>query len=176
MERGEDDQLVQQERIQTLNDEAQTDGQYVLYWMQQAQRAEHNHALEHAIAQANELTQPVVVGFGLMDDYPEANLRHYTFMLEGLKGVQANLRKRGIQMVVRRGSPDDVAIDLGKRASLIVCDRGYLRHQKAWRERVAKVAGRKVEQVETDVIVPVEVVSIRPSMPRARYVRRSTST
>jgi deoxyribodipyrimidine photolyase len=40
------------------------------------------------------------------DDYPEANLRHYTFMLEGLKDVQEALEKRGIKMVVRKGSPE----------------------------------------------------------------------
>ncbi len=43
--------------------------------------------------------------FGLTDDYPEANLRHYTFMLEGLKDVQEALEKRGIKIVVREGSP-----------------------------------------------------------------------
>jgi deoxyribodipyrimidine photo-lyase len=43
--------------------------------MQQSQRAEYNHALEYAIQQANKMGQGVVVVFGLMDDYPEANLR-----------------------------------------------------------------------------------------------------
>ena len=32
---------------------------------------------------------PVVVGFGLTDGYPEANLRHYAFMLQGLRDVAA---------------------------------------------------------------------------------------
>jgi deoxyribodipyrimidine photo-lyase len=136
--------------------------------MQQAQRAEYNHALEHAIARANELDQPVLVGFGLMDDYPEANLRHYKFMLEGIKEAQESLDKRGITMVVCQGSPDDVALGLGKQASLIVCDRGYLRHQKAWREQVAKDANCRVEQVESDVIVPIETVS-----DKAEYAART---
>jgi deoxyribodipyrimidine photo-lyase len=136
--------------------------------MQQAQRAEYNHALEHAIARANELDQPVLVGFGLMDDYPEANLRHYKFMLEGIKEAQESLDKRGITMVVCQGSPDDVALGLGKQAPLIVCDRGYLRHQKAWREQVAKDANCRVEQVESDVIVPIETVS-----DKAEYAART---
>jgi hypothetical protein len=42
--------LVQDERIQTLNDVEQRDGEYVLYWMQYSQRADHNHALEYAVA------------------------------------------------------------------------------------------------------------------------------
>ena len=57
---------------------------------------------------------------------PEANLRHYSFMLEGLKETQASLAKQGINMVVQLGSPAELALTLGKEASLIVCDRGYL--------------------------------------------------
>ena len=131
----------------------------MLYWMQQAQRAEYNHALEYAIQQANQLGQCVLVCFGLIDDYPEANLRHYTFMLEGLRETQTSLAKRGIKLVVQSGSPVDFALTLGKDASLIVCDRGYLRHQKTWRNQVALSADCPVMQVESDVVVPVEVVS-----------------
>ena len=135
------------------------DGDYVLYWMQSSQRAEQNHALEYAVQRANEMGQRLLVVFGLTDDYPEANLRHYTFMLEGLKDAQEALSERGIKMVVREGSPDEVAIAVGKNASLIVTDRGYMRPQKRWREKVAKEAGCLVTQVESDVVVPVELAS-----------------
>jgi deoxyribodipyrimidine photo-lyase len=94
-----------------------------------------------------------------MDDYPEANLRHYTFMLEGLQETQAALAKRGIKMVVQKGNPADVALSAGRKASLIVCDHGYLRHQRQWRQKVARNAGCRVVQIESDVVVPLEVVS-----------------
>lgn len=151
--------FIQVERLQSLNDLEPTAGEWVLYWMQQSQRAEHNHALEYAIQQANELEKPLLVAFGLMDDYPEANLRHYTFMLEGLQEIQKALADRGIKLVVRYGPPEQVALKLGQKAALIVTDRGYLRHQKQWRDRVAQAAGRPVIQVEADVVVPVELVS-----------------
>ena len=153
-------QPVQNSRIQRLNDrEFNKKGEYVLYWMQQSQRVAYNHALEYAVQQANALGQCVLVGFGLMDGYPEANLRHYTFMLEGLREIQASLSKQGVKMVIQRGSPADVALALGRNASIIVCDRGYLSHQKAWRTQVARSAVCGVVQVESDVIVPIEVVS-----------------
>ncbi len=134
-------------------------GKYVLYWMQQAQRAVYNHALEYAIGRANELGQPLLVGFGLMDDYPEANARHYSFMLDGLRDVGEALRKRGIGFAVQQGAPSRVALQLGKQASLIVCDRGYLRPQKEWRREVARAARCPVIQVESDVVVPVNSAS-----------------
>ena len=134
-------------------------GRYVLYWMQAAQRAAHNPALEHAITLARELGQGVVVGFGLMDDYPEANLRHYAFMLEGLREVAATLAARGVAFVLRRGSPPDVALGLAREASVVVCDVGYTRYQRAWRGRVAAEAGRRVVAVEGEVVVPVGLAS-----------------
>ena len=128
-------QDIHDSRVQVLNDLDLRQGAFVLYWMQQSQRAEYNHALEYAIQQANKMGQGVVVVFGLMDDYPEANLRHYTFMLEGLQETLAALAKRGIKMVVQKGNPADVALSAGRKASLIVCDRGYLRHQRQWRQK-----------------------------------------
>ena len=83
--------------------------------MQQSQRAEYNHALEYAIQQANALGQSVLVVFGLMDDYPEANLRHYTFMLEGLRETQATLAMQGIKMAVQYGSAGGRGLGLGQR-------------------------------------------------------------
>ncbi len=150
---------IQEERIQRLNAKDVRDGDYVLYWMQSSQRAEYNHALEYAVQRANELSQRLLAVFGLTDDYPEANLRHYTFMLEGLKEVQEALKRRGIKLVVRRGSPDEVALAAGEDASLIVTDRGYMRPQREWRKNVAGKAACQVVQVESDVVVPVELAS-----------------
>jgi deoxyribodipyrimidine photo-lyase len=151
---------VHDTRIRPLNAlRIRRGGDFVLYWMQQSQRAEHNDALEYAIQRANSLRRPLMVCFGLMDGYPGANLRHYRFMLEGLTEVRDALARRGVGFTVRRGDPADVAIALGKDAVLIVCDRGYTRHQKAWRARVAREAECALEQVECDVVVPVEVAS-----------------
>ena len=153
--------MIQNARVRQLNDRRPSEGDYLLYWMQQSQRASFNPALEHAIAMANRENLPVLVAFGLMDAYPEANLRHYRFMLEGLREVAATLAERGIRFVVRRGAPNEVAVALGAEAALVVCDRGYLRHQKAWQAEVAARAPCAVVQVEGDVVVPLEVASDR---------------
>ncbi|MDX9973565.1 MAG: deoxyribodipyrimidine photo-lyase [FCB group bacterium] len=153
--------MIQETRVRVLQDEPVRKGRYVLYWMQQSQRADWNHALEYAIERGNELGLPVVVGFGLMPGYPEANLRHYTFLLEGLRETERRLGERGVRLVVRLGAPDEVALGLAVDAAMVIVDRGYLRHQRAWRERVAREAGCPVVQVESDVVVPVEAASNR---------------
>jgi len=162
--------MIQPERIQRLNEEPIRGGTYVLYWMQASQRTTFNHALEHAIDRANELRLPVVVGFGLTDDYPDSNARHYAFMLQGLSDVSATCAKRGLAFVIRKGSPDKIAVQLAADAALVVCDRGYLRHQRAWREHVALHAGCPVVQVESDVVVPVQAASDKQEF-AARTIR-----
>lgn len=150
---------ISDQRIGQLNDRETADGQYVLYWMQQSQRAACNHALEFAVQRANELGLRLLVGFGLTDDYPDANLRHYAFMLQGLQQTETALKQRNIPLVVRLGDPAEVASELAVDAAEVVCDRGYLRHQRKWREQVANEAGCLVWQVESDAVVPLAIAS-----------------
>ena len=125
-------------RIRHLNDKTRdSSGKYVLYWMQQSQRAHANPALEYAVRLANKQDQVLVVCFGLMPDYPEANMRHFSFMLEGLTETAESLHKRGIKFVMQTGEPDQVALTIAQQASVVVCDCGYLKHQRQWRRRVA---------------------------------------
>jgi deoxyribodipyrimidine photo-lyase len=152
-------ETIQKERIRPLNKKDVQRGKYVLYWMQASQRTEFNHALEYAILKANELKQPIVTFFGITDRFPEANERHYFFMLEGLKEVEQSLKKRGIKMVILHKSPDIGAVQIAKGASLAVVDRGYLRIQKQWRRDAARQMNCPLIQVESDVVVPVEEAS-----------------
>ncbi len=146
-------------RVKKLNRTEVIDGEYVLYWMQQSQRAEDNHALEYAIDEANKREKMVVVLFSLTENYPDANLRHYTFLIEGLKETKTTLEKRGIRLIFRIGHPVKEVMDIGQNASMIVCDRGYLKHQRGWRKELAEKSNCPVIQVETDVVIPIEEVS-----------------
>lgn len=148
--------MIQKERLVFLSPGKKIQkGDYVLYWMQAAQRTEANYALEYAIHQANKLDLPLTVFFGLTDQFPDANLRHYIFLLEGLRDVSQSLHKRGIQLIIRHGSPEHSIHDLAAGASLVVVDRGYLRIQRDWRSSVAHSLDCPLIQVESDVLVPI---------------------
>ncbi|GBU17828.1 MULTISPECIES: deoxyribodipyrimidine photo-lyase [Methylobacterium] len=154
---------IQSQRIRVLNDaEARSDGAYVLYLLQQANRAHFNPALEFAIEEANRLKLPLVACFGLLDGksgFPEANARHYAFLLQGLADAAAGLEKRGVRFVMRKASPARIAIDLARDAALLVLDRGYLAIQKGWYAEIGQGFGGRIVQVEGDVVVPVETAS-----------------
>ncbi|KPK42889.1 MAG: deoxyribodipyrimidine photolyase [Phycisphaerae bacterium SG8_4] len=166
--------MIQPERIRALNDKPARDGRYVLYWMQAAQRVESNHALEYAIRSANDLGKPLVVFFGLTDDWPEANERHYYFMLEGLEIVRRDLETRGIQIVIRHKSPDSGAAETAKDAALVVVDAGHLRIQKKWRANAARRIDCPMYEVETNLIVPVEEASSKENFSAGTFRPRIT--
>ncbi|MHC4592077.1 MAG: deoxyribodipyrimidine photo-lyase [Planctomycetota bacterium] len=162
--------MIHAERVTVLNRGDTLGGKYVLYWMQQAQRAKCNHALEHSIRRANDLGLPCVAVFGITQRFPEGQERHYAFMLEGLRETKGELAARGVQLVVRLQPPRDAAVDMAEDAALLVTDCGYLRVQKAWRRRVAARVKCLTEQVEADVVVPVRTASNREEY-AARTIR-----
>lgn len=169
---------IEPERVRALNAGTIRKGQFVLYWMQQSQRAEENPALEYAIGLANLCRLPLVVVFGLTSTFPEATARAYAFMLEGLIETREAIHERGAGFVLRVGDPPEVALSVaGAGAAAIVCDRGYLRIQRQWRAAVAEQFDGAVYEVEGDVVVPVETASdhdeyaartLRPKLLRLR--------
>jgi len=166
--------MIEKERIKLLNDGKVHGGKYVLYWMQAAQRAEYNHALEYAIRTANKLKKTVLVFFGITESWPEANLRHYHFMLEGLKEVRKALEAQGIQMVILRESPDSGAVKLAKDAALVIVDAGQLRIQKKWRTGAARQIDCPLYEIETNLIVPVEEASTKENFSAGTFRPRIT--
>ncbi len=151
--------ITPEKRVKLLINKENGKGNFVLYWMQSSQRTENNWALHKAIETANNMELPVVAYFGLNEDFPEANQRHYWFMLEGLQEVYFNLKKMGIKMMLKKEKPAQGVIDLSKKASLIIVDKGYLKRNSEDYKYAAEKAVVPLIQVEDNVIVPVEEAS-----------------
>jgi deoxyribodipyrimidine photo-lyase len=152
----------------------------VVYWMQRAMRAVDNPALDVAIEAANLLGLPVVVYFQVIPRYPNANLRHYHFMQQGLCDVAADAAERGIGFVVRRKMPDGSGASLESfleevEAALVVGDENPCREPERWRQVLAKRLKIPYWTVDADVVVPSKVFNrsfvllhhFRPHLERA---------
>jgi deoxyribodipyrimidine photo-lyase len=164
--------MIHPSRIRRLNDQPTQKGRYVLYWMQASVRVVENPALLYAIHQAEELGVPVLAVFGLTIGYPEANLRHFTFLIEGLEEAARELEKLGIRLVILEAQPDEAALRLAADAALLVTDRGYLTHQRRWRASVAQQAPCGLLQVEGDLVLPIEEVSDKSEWAAATIRRK----
>ena len=165
---GYDD--IQKERLKLLNENESKEGDFVIYWMQRDQRSEFNHALEYALEKSNESGILLLVFFGITDDFEEGNLRHYRFMLEGLKETKKRLEDRDIKLVIKHEHPREGVVKLAEEASLLVVDKAYLDFLREWREEVAEKINIPMIEVETDLIVPVEEASSKEEY-AARTIR-----
>jgi deoxyribodipyrimidine photo-lyase len=165
-----------------LRHDAKKDQRFVLYWMQQSQRVIYNHALYYAINEANRLKMPLVVFFSVVNSYPDANERHYMFMMEGLVEVEQQLKALGINFVIALGSPEQTIRELLDDTYLLVMDKGYMKLQRNWRSEVASIAEMSdvlgCVEIESDLVIPIEMASdkeeymartIRPKIERQLY-------
>ena len=149
-----------QGRIKKLNSKNEnTSGKYVAYIMEASQRAFYNHALEFAISFANTLKKPLVVVYNLTDKYKFSNLRYYTFMIEGLIKLKEHLNERGIKFFIKKSDYVSGSIEVSKDAVALITDRNYLKLQRNWRTKLAQSIDIPLFEVETDVIIPIELVS-----------------
>ncbi|MDT8070017.1 MAG: deoxyribodipyrimidine photo-lyase [Terriglobia bacterium] len=135
------------------------DGRCIVYWMQRAQRALDNPALNLAVDLANKLKLPCVVFFAPVPYYPHANLRHYRFLQQGIANTAARCEKRNVGFVLRR-YPDHSLLKFCDevKAALVVGDENPLREPRAWRETAAKKLKIPLYTVDADVIVPTRLL------------------
>lgn len=151
--------IIEKQRIKKLNTNKFQNNTYILYWMQASQRTKNNHALEYSIQLANKYQKPLVVFFGITETFPDSNLRHYHFMLQGLKDIETSLLDKQIPLIIKKISPDKGAISLADNACVVICDKGYLKIQRQWRKTVATQIKCPCVQIESNIIVPVEETS-----------------
>ncbi len=135
------------------------DGHCVVYWMQRAQRAVDNPALDIAIEAGNALKKPAVAYLGIVPFYPNANLRHYDFLAQGIPDLAKRLEKRGVGFVLRR-YPDHTLINFchEARPSLVVGDENPMREPERWRLIAADRLRVPLWTVDADVIVPSKLL------------------
>lgn len=153
------DELVGDPRVTVRNRAGvRADGRCVLYWMQRAQRASDNPALDLAIRAGNLLGKPVVAALALVP-FPRANLRHYQFLAQGLPEIAEELAARGIGFVLRRDGERPIeALATELEPCMVVGDENPLREPEAWRRRVARELRVAFYTVDADVVVPTRLI------------------
>ena len=135
------------------------DGTCVVYWMQRSQRGVDNPALDVAVEAANVLGKPVVAYFAPVPNYPNANLRHYRFLAEGIPDIAAALEKRNVGFVLRR-YPDHSLLKFCDevKPALVVGDENPMREPERRRQVAAEKLRVPLWAVDSDVIVPSRLI------------------
>ena len=127
--------------------------------MQRAQRGVDNHAVNLAVAVANELKLPLVVYFAAIANFPHANLRHYAFLNQGLPDIEQDLAARNITFIMRRApheSHERLFADV--QAAILIGDENPMREPERWRKEIASRIRIPFYTVDTDVVVPSKLI------------------
>jgi deoxyribodipyrimidine photo-lyase len=134
-------------------------GRCVVYWMQRAQRAIDNPALDIAVAIGNELGKPVVVFFAPVPFCSHANLRHLRFLADGIPDIGEGLARRGVGFVLR-AYPEHNLLKFCSEVSpaIVIGDENPIRDAESWRRKVARALSVPFWTVDADVIVPSKLL------------------
>lgn len=139
-----------------------SDGEFVLLWLHHAVRAHENAALDVAIELANDLDLPVLVYQGLGGDHRFNSDRHHTFILEGARDLDGQLRERSngrirfaFHLPEDPSSPSPLR-DLVRRASVCVVEDFPAPPFPKWSASLARRAPCAVIAVDATCVVPMQ--------------------
>ncbi|KAB2869535.1 MAG: deoxyribodipyrimidine photo-lyase [Bacteroidales bacterium] len=147
--------LVNPYRVRELNANDKRVGP-VVYWMSRDQRVNDNWALIYAIEKAYEYKTSLSVVFTLAPSFPNANLRHYDFMLKGLVKVEEKLMNLGISFDLLLGFPEQTLPEYIKlnKIKLLVSDFDPLLIKREWKNKINNCIDIPHHEVDTHNIVP----------------------
>lgn len=157
---------------ESVTTEIGIEGDFVLYWMHHAVRADENPALDTACTLATMMDQPLLVYQGLAGRHPFNNDRHHTFILEGGRDVHETLKGREVRHAFHLAlDPSETGplTELISRASLVITEDYPAPPFPAWQRRL--VAGSNQPWVLVDAACIVPMRSIGKGYSRAYHFR-----
>ena len=148
----------------------------VVCWISRDQRLADNWTLLHAAALARDARVPLVAVFCLADSFLDAGLRQFTFLLGGLRELEAACLDAGIGFVLLRGEPGRQVAEFvsGNRATALVHDFDPLRIKRLWQAGAAAGVSCPVWEADSHNIVPCREASGKQEFSAATFRRKIT--
>ncbi|XP_053566261.1 deoxyribodipyrimidine photo-lyase isoform X2 [Bombina bombina] len=147
----------------------------IVYWMSRDQRVQDNWAFLYAQRLALKQKLPLHVTFCLVPKFLDATIRHYGFMLKGLREVAEECQQLNVPFHLLIGYAKDVLPTFVKDHGIgaVVTDFAPLRVPMQWVEDVSKNLPNNVPIVQVDAhnIVPCWVASNKQEY-GARTIRK----
>lgn len=150
-------------RVLSKESEAPENNKGIVYWMSRDQRVQDNWAFLFAQKLALKNEVPLYVCFCLVRKFLDATIRHFKFMLNGLKEVEAECKDLNIIFFLLTGDAGEQIPKFVKTNNIgaVVCDQSPLRVPQKWVESVKDNLPKNVPlcQVDAHNIVPVWIAS-----------------
>lgn len=143
-----------------------TNGRYVVYWMQTSHRLSYNYALEYAVERANELNKPLLVYEELQCDYRWACERFHYFYLQGM---HEHLQQTGdagvtyVPFVEKEPGEGKHSLDhLLKKACLLVTDEYPVYFIRERNDHLSEQLAIPFITVDSNGLIPMKVSDKAP--------------
>lgn len=149
----------------------------VVYWMSREQRVADNWALIFAQDYAIKAQRELIVVFCISEIVPNATARSYTFLIDGLREIPANLAFFNIPFQLLKGNPEkEIPIFLKRiNASVLVTDFDPLKYKRKWKELIAEQIKIPFYEVDSHNIVPYCAASDKLEFSAATIRRKITN-
>ncbi|TYP94757.1 Deoxyribodipyrimidine photo-lyase type II [Fodinibius salinus] len=146
--------------------EPDSDGDYVLYWMQINRRFQYNYALEYAVGWANKLDKPLLIYEGLSCDYPWASDRFHHFLMEGMKENLSYAEEENVNyysyLEDKPGAGDGLLYELAENACAVISDEFPVYIIREHNEKVAPKLETPYITVDSNGIIPLGLTEKAP--------------
>lgn len=148
-------------RLHYLNNSTNFGQGAVVYWMNRDQRANDNWALLFAQQEALKLGRPLLVFFNLDANFESANLRHFSFMLQGLSELEKSLASKNIPFILLQGKVENnLPLFIKKEnVAVLVTDFSPLAIKQLWLKKITPQITCPFIEVDAHNIVPCRLAS-----------------
>ena len=159
-------------RIRKLNTISQDENTGVLYWMDRERRVQDNWALIAAYKTAEAHKVPLHVLYVIPDNFYDANIRTYDFMLRGLKESAEELFDLNIHFHLQVGDISSNVIEFVEqnKISTVFTDLASLRLPRQWRDELKAILKVPLFEVDARNVIPVYITSDKKEF-SARTIR-----
>ncbi len=148
------------DRVKKINS-FEYSGGLILYWMNRDQRVNDNWALIFAQELSFKYKKPFAVLFSLSENDTRISSRQLKFMIENLKQVEENLKKKNIPFIFLLGNPAEVIsnyIHLNN-IGILISDFSPLRNDRLNKQKLLSKLKIPFYEVDAHNIVPVWIAS-----------------
>ncbi len=136
-------------------------GNFVLYWLRTAVRADENPALDVARWIAENQGVPLLVYHAISDHYEYASDRHHTFMFQGARDVQRQFAELGISYAFHLATHNDRQphlLTLANMASVVVTEDMPVDPPRRFLNALKRKINTPIVCVDTACVAPMQLV------------------
>ncbi|MCX7735253.1 MAG: deoxyribodipyrimidine photo-lyase [Candidatus Kapabacteria bacterium] len=133
----------------------------IIYWMSRDQRIEDNWALIFSQELALKYQQPLIIVFTLVDNFLNASIRHFSFMLKSLDKEANKSFELNIPFLLLKGNPSEEIIKTTNnlKAGALITDFDPLKIKKQWKNQVKEKIKIPFYEVDAHNTVPCRYIS-----------------